>query len=81
MHALFQCMLPSGYGHLAVATATQCHIYSTSNFNTPHIFDLQQPLQLLLQCERSLLLCDPTNGMQVNSSVQIVQCPYPWPWT
>jgi len=54
-----------GYGHLAVATASQCHIYSTSNFNTPHIFDLQQPLQLLLQCERSLLLVDAAACMQV----------------
>ncbi len=48
-----------------MATATQCHIYSTSNFNTPHLFDLHQPLQLLLQCERSLLLVDATAGMQV----------------
>lgn len=49
------------------ATATQCHIYSTSNFNTPHIFDLQQPLHLLLLCERSMLLCDAAAGMQVGA--------------
>jgi hypothetical protein len=48
-----------------VAASAQCHIYSTSNFNTPHIFDLQQPLHLLLQCERSMLLCDAASGMQV----------------
>jgi hypothetical protein len=48
-----------------LATASQCHIFSTSNLNTPHIFDLQQPLQLLLQCERSMLLVDAAAGMQV----------------
>ncbi|KAI8462988.1 MAG: intraflagellar transport protein 80 [Monoraphidium minutum] len=54
-----------GYGHLVAATAGQCHIYSVSNFNTPHIFDLVAPLSLLLQCERSLLLCDAAAGMQI----------------
>jgi hypothetical protein len=48
-----------------VATPSQCHIYSTSNFNTPHIFDLQQPLQLLMLCKRCMLLVDAANGMQV----------------
>lgn len=47
------------------ATATQCYIYSTANFNTPHIVDLAQPPHLLLQCERCILLVDAAAGMQV----------------
>lgn len=30
-----------GWGHLVVATATQCFVYSVSNWNTPHMFDIK----------------------------------------
>lgn len=59
---------PAGYGHLVAATATQCYIYSTANFNTPHIVDLAQPPHLLLQCERCILLVDAAAGMQVRGT-------------
>ena len=38
-----------GFDHLIVATSTQCHIYSTGNWNTPHIFDLKDTVTLILQ--------------------------------
>lgn len=30
-----------GYDHLIATTPVHCHIYSTSNWNTPTIFDLK----------------------------------------
>ncbi|PNH11834.1 Intraflagellar transport protein 80 [Tetrabaena socialis] len=54
-----------GYGYLIVATATQCHIYSTSNLGTPHIFDLKDTVTLLLQAERHFLLLDNSAGIQI----------------
>eukprot|EP00798_Chlamydomonas_sp_ICE-L_P008266 gene8266-1535_t len=54
-----------GYDHLIVATATQCHIYSTSNWSTPHIFDLKDIVTLVLQCERHFLIMDNAMGIQL----------------
>ncbi|WIA18978.1 hypothetical protein OEZ85_003645 [Tetradesmus obliquus] len=54
-----------GCGHLVVCSATQCHIYSTSNWNTPHIFDLKDPAQLVLQCGRGFALVDAAGAAQV----------------
>lgn len=64
------CFDAAGYGHLVAATATQCYIYSTSNFNTPHMVDLAQPPHLLLQCERCMLLVDAAAGMQVRLPIR-----------
>lgn len=55
----------AGFEHLIVATSTQCHIYSTSNWNTPHIFDLKDTVTLLQQCERCFLLMDNATGIQL----------------
>lgn len=30
-----------GYSHLVATTPAQCHIYTTTNWNTPTIFDLK----------------------------------------
>lgn len=57
--------LPAGFDHLIVATSTQCHIYSTSNWNTPHIFDLKDTVTLILQCERHFLVLDNASGLQL----------------
>jgi hypothetical protein len=40
-------------------------VFSTSNWATPHIFDLREPPLLLLQCERSFVLLDTNSGLQV----------------
>lgn len=55
----------AGYGYLIVATATQCHVYNTTNLGTPHIFDLKDTVTLLLQ------VCDC--GVQEGGGV----CPRP----
>ncbi|KAF5830135.1 hypothetical protein DUNSADRAFT_15001 [Dunaliella salina] len=38
-----------GFDHLIVATSTQCHVYSISNLSTPCIFDLKEPVTLVMQ--------------------------------
>jgi hypothetical protein len=51
-----------------VCSATQCHIYSTANWNTPHIFDLKEPAQLVLQCSRGFALVDAVGAAQVGEA-------------
>ena len=47
------------FGYLIALTASQCYIYRTTNWNTPHIFDLkEQNVTLLLQCDKHFLLVD-----------------------
>lgn len=53
-----------GFGHLLVATSSQCHVFNTSSWNTPHIFDLKEPPLLVAQCERCFLLADASAGVQ-----------------
>jgi hypothetical protein len=55
----------AGCGHLIVCSASQCLIYSSNNWNTPHIFDLKQPVQTVLQCGRCFALLDTSAGIQV----------------
>lgn len=51
-----------GYNHLVVATSTQCHIYSTKNWNTPIIFELKEgSVTCLVLAEKHFLLVDSTN--------------------
>ena len=57
--------LALGWGHLVAATATQCFIYSTLNWNTPHIVELRGTTSLILQCSRHFLMVDTLNGLQV----------------
>jgi hypothetical protein len=54
---------------MVVCSATQCHIYSTANWNTPHIFDLKEPAQLVLQCSRGFALVDAVGAAQVGDRV------------
>jgi len=51
--------------HLVVITATQACIYSTSNWNTPHIVELKGTASLILQTTRHFLMVDTINGLQV----------------
>ncbi|KAM7413006.1 hypothetical protein PAMA_020407 [Pampus argenteus] len=47
------------YGHLVVATSLQCYVYSSTNWNTPLIFDLKEgTVSLILQAEKHFLLVD-----------------------
>jgi hypothetical protein len=60
----------AGFGHLVVCTSSHCHVYSTSNFNTPHIFDLKEQPQLVLQCSRNFALLGAA-GLQVRRLKQL----------
>lgn len=56
-----------GYGHLVVATATQCYLYNVSNWNTPLIFDLRGTVSLILLSERHFVMLDSATGVGVYS--------------
>ncbi|GLE08616.1 hypothetical protein PINS_up019920 [Pythium insidiosum] len=56
-----------GYGFLIVCTATQCFIYNSQNWNTPHIFDLRTTVNLIVQSECHFITVDNFNGIQVYS--------------
>jgi len=53
-----------GFGSLVVCTATQCHIYSATNWNTPHIFDVRDPVRLIVQSATHFLTIDAVKGVQ-----------------
>ena len=55
-----------GHGHLVVATASQCLVYSTSDWHSPDRFDLPAPATLILLSRKSFLLADAT-GMRIYS--------------
>ncbi|XP_050045918.2 intraflagellar transport protein 80 homolog isoform X1 [Dermacentor andersoni] len=47
------------FGHLIVVTSNHCYIYSKSNWNTPHMFDLREgSICLILQAERYFVLVE-----------------------
>ena len=56
-----------GYGHLVVATTTQCVVYDVTNFNTPHQFDLQSTVNLILQAEKLFAVVDSIHGIQLHT--------------
>ncbi|OQR84934.1 intraflagellar Transport protein 80 [Achlya hypogyna] len=56
-----------GYGFLVVCTATQCFIYNSQNWNTPHIFDLHAAVNFIIQSECHFITVDNFNGIQVYS--------------
>lgn len=56
-----------GFGFLIVCTATQCFIYNSQNWNTPHIFDLRATVNLIVQSECHFITVDNFNGIQVYS--------------
>jgi intraflagellar transport protein 80 len=54
-----------GFGHLILATATQCHVYNVNNWNTPHIFDLRNPVNVIVQSSTHFVTIDNFVGVQV----------------
>ena len=62
--------LSLGFDYLIVATTRQCYIYHTSNFATPHMFDLASgagTVSLILQASKCFLLVDKIRGLQIYS--------------
>mmetsp|Transcript_42074 Transcript_42074/g.98677 ORF Transcript_42074/g.98677 Transcript_42074/m.98677 type:complete len:767 (-) Transcript_42074:943-3243(-) len=53
-----------GFGYLVVTTSLQCCIYLLQNLNTPHIFDLKDPVNYIQLSEKYLLMVD-------NASMQV----------
>ena len=51
--------------HLVVVTATQCVIFSTTNWSTPHILELRGTVSLILQAPSHFAMVDTVNGLQV----------------
>mmetsp|Transcript_43977 Transcript_43977/g.71548 ORF Transcript_43977/g.71548 Transcript_43977/m.71548 type:complete len:763 (+) Transcript_43977:114-2402(+) len=66
--------LALGYGHLIAATATQCHIYAINNWNTPHIFDVKDTVNLIVPAEKIFVTVDNVNGVQVYDWEARVRC-------
>jgi len=54
-----------GFDRLIVSTARTCYVYSTSNFGTPHSFELKAPTSLILQAERYALCCVCSAGLAI----------------
>lgn len=46
-----------GYNHLVVVTSSQCHIYTTKNWNTPVIFDLREGSVCMILLAERLVSC------------------------
>mmetsp|Transcript_12103 Transcript_12103/g.27941 ORF Transcript_12103/g.27941 Transcript_12103/m.27941 type:complete len:770 (-) Transcript_12103:166-2475(-) len=54
-----------GYGFLVITTGSQCWVYSLSNLNTPHIFDIKEVVNFILQSDKFFCMVDNLNGIQV----------------
>lgn len=54
-----------GFEHLIVVTATQCSIYSVTNWSTPRILDVKDTVILVKQCQHYFLLVDCFTGLQL----------------
>ncbi|KAL0481894.1 intraflagellar transport protein 80 [Acrasis kona] len=54
-----------GFGHLVVATASQCWIYDVQSWNSPHQFDVKDNVSLILLSKKIFLMMDNSSGIQV----------------
>ncbi|GMI26980.1 hypothetical protein TrCOL_g8767 [Triparma columacea] len=54
-----------GYDHLVVCTASQCFIYESPNYNTPQIFDLRNPVNLIVLSQKNFAIVDTVQGIGV----------------
>lgn len=54
-----------GFGHLIVATSTQCCIYDVQNFSAPAMFDVKDAVILICQTEKVFLTMDHIAGIQI----------------
>lgn len=50
--------MAAGWGQLVVATSTQCCIYTLNNWNTPHMFDLKDTVNLIIMTGNHFVLLD-----------------------
>lgn len=52
------------HGALVVNTNSQCFVYQSTNWNTPHVEDLKEPPMLIVQCPHRFALVDAV-GIQI----------------
>lgn len=41
-----------GFSHLIIATTTQCWIFNVESWSSPHIFDVKDNVNLIMQCQK-----------------------------
>ncbi|EFC50188.1 hypothetical protein NAEGRDRAFT_77945 [Naegleria gruberi] len=54
-----------GFGKLIVATWTQVWVYDIKNLGTPHVFDVKDNINLILQSKNNFLTMDNFSGIQI----------------
>nr|CAD7440487.1 unnamed protein product [Timema bartmani] len=68
--------LALGYNHLVVVTPSQCHVYSTRNWNTPGIFNLREgSVSMVLLAERHFLLAEKASVYLYNYDCKLICSP------
>nr|CAD7424961.1 unnamed protein product [Timema monikensis] len=68
--------LALGYNHLVVVTPSQCHVYSTRNWNTPAIFNLREgSVSMVLLAERHFLLAEKASVYLYNYDCKLICSP------
>ncbi|CAG2065344.1 unnamed protein product, partial [Timema podura] len=68
--------LALGYNHLVVVTPSQCHVYSTKNWNTPGIFNLREgSVSMVLLAERHFLLAEKASIYLYNYDCKLICSP------
>jgi len=55
------------YDHFIFTTPTQCYIYNVNNWTTPHIFDIKDSVNLIVQSPKYFCLVDVANGILIYS--------------
>jgi len=64
-----------GWDHLIVSTTTQCFIYSVYNWNTPHIFDIRNTVQLIVLAQSYFLMMDSNALTIYNFEGRVISSP------
>lgn len=54
-----------GYDNLILTTPTRCYIYNVNNWSTPHIFDIKDSVNLIVQSPKYFCLVDVANGILI----------------
>ena len=54
-----------GFGHLIVATWTQVWVYDIKTLGTPHVFDVKDNINLILQSKNTFMTMDNFSGIQI----------------
>lgn len=53
------------FGHLVVATTHQVQIYDTQNWASPFVIDVKEPISLIVQGAKYMVLIDAANNLNV----------------